>query len=132
MTLNEIKEKVEKHFTLDISKETRRREYVYTRSVFYKLAKTHTNQSLSAIGRSIKKDHATVLHGLKIFDAIIKTYEKEMYSKYAKIDNELHFTLRTAGKYASPATYYKEKAVNYALEVRELRKQLQEVKKQVV
>lgn len=40
---------------------------VYKRAVYYAVCRELSDSGLSIIGKSVGKDHATVLHGLKIF-----------------------------------------------------------------
>lgn len=49
----------------DIRLDTRVKEYVFGRTLYYGLCKKYTHYSLASIGRSINKNHATVLHSLK-------------------------------------------------------------------
>ena len=65
--LQEIKHLVEKELQLNLDNKTRKREYVFARAVYYRLCKEFTKCSLTAIGKEVNKDHATVIHGLKIF-----------------------------------------------------------------
>ena len=57
----------------DISRKTRKREYVDARAVYYKLCRTlilEDNASTIAIGKAVGYDHATVLHGLRLFEEV--------------------------------------------------------------
>jgi hypothetical protein len=82
--LDEVKNTLE----TDIRAKRRTRELVYARAVYYRLCKDLTSHSLSEIGSCLRKDHATVLHGLKVFEHLefnkdytyIKAYE-EMYDR---------------------------------------------------
>ena len=66
--LKEIAEVVNHYFGLDIRKNSRKREYVMAKSIYYYIARKYTKRSLMAIGREINRDHATVLHGLKLYE----------------------------------------------------------------
>ena len=66
--LKAIRNEVVKKLNADITKKNRNRELVYGRAVYYKLCKNLTSHSLTDIGSFIYKDHATVLHGLKVFE----------------------------------------------------------------
>ena len=86
--LKVIRTEVINRFKADITLKNRNRELVYGRAVYYKLCKDLTNHSLSDIGSLISKDHATVLHGLKVFESLIFNNDdyyidayKEMYDK---------------------------------------------------
>jgi len=73
MKLEIILNEVNEFYNIDIRKQTRKREYVYARFVFYKLAK-ELNPFCSSvmIGRFLGKDHATVLYGNKQLENIIE------------------------------------------------------------
>lgn len=75
---------VSEHTGLDITKRTRKREYVEARSVYYKLAKSKSN-TLSSIAKSIGVNHATVLHSLNSF-FLIEKYNKDLYSLYLSLN----------------------------------------------
>lgn len=62
--LQSIKEYVNNLYALDIEKNTRKREYVDARTLYYKLCKDLTKCSLTAIGSTVGRDHASVLHAL--------------------------------------------------------------------
>lgn len=80
-----IKSYVEKEFQIkDLSTKNRSRSFVSARAVYYKLAKEETKLSLPIIGRSIRKTHATVLHGLKNVFPLLKTYDPSAYKIYEK------------------------------------------------
>jgi len=70
ITIDDIIEKVCKHFELDpsaIHSKSRKREVVQVRQLAMYLSKKHTDSSSSKIGQLIgNRDHATVLHACKI------------------------------------------------------------------
>ena len=74
--LEMIKEYVNSALKIDIKDGRRQRSYVYGRALYFQLSKDFTTHSLSDIGSVVNKDHASVLHGLKIFknfrDTIVK------------------------------------------------------------
>lgn len=77
---------VQKEFNIiDISTKKRGSERVHARWVYFKLARMYTHKSYSVIGREVKRDHATVLHGLKYIDTDMKDkrfhYVKDIYDK---------------------------------------------------
>jgi hypothetical protein len=79
--LDFIVETLQNKTGLDLKKPTRKRQYVLVRSLYYKLAREYTVHSLAKIGEMFNKDHATVLHGLKVFDTV-KMYEPKLYDLY--------------------------------------------------
>ena len=66
---------VELHFGLDIGKKSREFKYIFARACYYYLLRKFTTYSLHDIGRSIGKNHATVINGLKQLDGMIQCKE---------------------------------------------------------
>ena len=65
MTLQQIRKEVEKATGIkDISVKSRERNLVIARCIYCHLAYRNTLNSLSKIGKEIKRDHATVLHSI--------------------------------------------------------------------
>ncbi len=63
-----IKELILNELGLDVNKESRTREIIEARSLyFYLLKRLYPKMSLAAIGESMNKNHATVVHALKNF-----------------------------------------------------------------
>ncbi len=63
-----IKELILNELGLDVNKESRKREIIEARSLyFYLLKRLYPKMSLAAIGESMNKNHATVVHALKNF-----------------------------------------------------------------
>ena len=100
--LNRYKEKTSPKFILDLvekelnlpnlKSEIRTRERVQARFIYFKLARTFCMySSLSAIGREVNRDHATVLHGLSRYDEEAK-YDIYMEDVYNKIYNDIVLT----------------------------------------
>lgn len=118
--LNEVKNTLE----TDIRAKRRTREMVYARAVYYRLCKDLTSHSLAEIGSCLHKDHATVLHGLKVFECLefnkdysyIKAYE-EMYDRL-KVNYFINFNSSSELK----TKYYRY--VNQNINLRETNKQL--------
>ena len=63
--LEEIKNLVESKTRLNLKRNTRKREYVYARALFFKLCDRYLDVTSSALGNFLGKDHATVLHHRK-------------------------------------------------------------------
>lgn len=89
MTINKIIKKVSTEFGLDITKRSRKREYVYARAVYYKIARDMYNKTLSEIGRSVGVDHATVLHSIKNVFPVIERFEPDITDSYEKIREKI-------------------------------------------
>lgn len=73
----------------DISVKKRDREYYQARFIYFKLARKYCRYaSLTKIGNAVKRDHATVINGLKKFDLEAK-YDPYMYDVYDTIAKHL-------------------------------------------
>lgn len=78
--LKEIKQYVNDLFDLDITENTRKRDYVDARAMYYELSRNLTKQSLDAIGSLVKRNHASVLHSLK--NVVMFLDKKELTEAY--------------------------------------------------
>ena len=79
----------------DVRKNTRRREYVYARFLYFKLARDYTLASMREIAEIVQREHATVIHSINnvfpqacLFNPRIKT-AYETYLKF-KLTGKLH------------------------------------------
>ncbi len=89
-TLALIKEVVENKFDLyDISSARRQRKVVNARYIFYRLCKDFTFSSLDKIGKTVNRDHSSVMHGLKRFELIEYWKENQYLIPYEVIKKEL-------------------------------------------
>ena len=88
----DIKNLVEKELQIpDIGVKTRTRELSQARFIYFKLAKNLCRyKSLSAIGRAVNRDHATVINGLKKYnvEAKIDRYMDDVYDDLKEIIEE--------------------------------------------
>lgn len=82
MDLKLIQKVVTEVTGLDLNKDTRKREYIYARVIYFKIARELTTHSLSDIGEHIGKDHSTVLFNLKNNFDIMEKYEKKFFNLY--------------------------------------------------
>lgn len=72
----------------DIAKKTRKVEWVWTRTVFYRLA-LDEGYSLTSVGKFTGgRDHATVLHGKNVFADLFNQVDFKMYK-----DGYLHLKM---------------------------------------
>jgi hypothetical protein len=111
MTIKEVKKIVDNYYNIDISKKTRKRELVYARFIFYKLCKEFCKvRTLSRIGKAVKRDHSSVLYGVREFKNILfqddefekdylflkKLCEQKVYDLQQIIDNskKIYGTIR--------------------------------------
>jgi hypothetical protein len=93
MTSKLVKEIVEDYYKLKIDSKTRQRKYVEARAVYYKLLRENSRMSLQAIGNTMKRDHATVLHSLRQIKDWLE-YDKELKRDYNTINNRLQDAMR--------------------------------------
>lgn len=84
-----VREIVEDYYKLDITKVTRRRPYIEARAIYYKLLRDNTKYSLTTIGKTMDKDHATVLYFTrKAKDWIL--YDKEFEQDYLALSERFN------------------------------------------
>ena len=93
MTSKLVKEIVEDYYKLKIDSKTRQRKYVEARAVYYKLLRENSRMSLQAIGNTMKRDHATVLHSLRQIKDWLE-YDKELKRDYNTINSTLQDAMR--------------------------------------
>jgi len=93
MDLEKLIIKVNNHFGCDIKEDTREREVVMARAVYYWLAINTTKCSKSKIGRSVGRDHAGVIYSLRHLNNWIQ------YDEFFKVSFEqLKFEVLTEYK----------------------------------
>jgi hypothetical protein len=84
-----IKDLVCNYYNLDIEKPVRRNNYVEARMIYYKLVRDNTHYSLSRIGSTVSRDHATVLYSLRNFKEWVET-DKELRTDYEILKEQLN------------------------------------------
>jgi len=108
-TLEVIKKTLITYFNNDFTKRNRQRHNVYQRAVYFALCRDLTPFALVDIGAVVDRDHASVLHGIKLFKNFKDWNEDwylEVYNKariQLKEDLELKFK-----KHISIEDRYKE------------------------
>ena len=85
--LEVIRKAVETITNCDVVERTRQREYVQARSIFYRFARDN-KQTLQAIGKFLKRDHATVMHSLKKFEQDVQ-YDSVFRANYNAVKDIL-------------------------------------------
>jgi len=88
-SLEIIKKIVEEKFQTRLDRNTRIPYVVYARYIYYRICKDFTSSSLTQIGGLVNRDHATVLHGLKKFDDLVFTNDREYLDLYHEIRDSL-------------------------------------------
>lgn len=86
-----IKEIVDNYFEINLKRNTRKRQYVEARAVFYKLCREFTKLSLEEIGKQVNRDHASVLHGIRSLNNWIE-YDNRIKNNLRILRNKVrHF-----------------------------------------
>lgn len=133
MTPQEIKTLVEQETNNTLDTKTRKRDIVYTRAVYFKLCRIHTQKPLSDIGKTVNKNHATVLHGIQLFNTVLLEYEQnylELFTKLdAKIRKQTGKKLRHTQKLLNAEMYYRKKYTRLLLEHRDISQRYRNLKK---
>ena len=88
MNKETIKEIVENYFEISISRNTRKRQYVEARAIYFKLCRIFTQLSLEQIGKSVNRDHASVLHGVKSINTWVQV-DKRMNNNMRILKNKI-------------------------------------------
>jgi hypothetical protein len=93
--LTDIKKDIEEIFEIpDIADKYRGRELVMSRYLYYILSKQFTFESLGKIGKTVGRDHSSVIHGLNKYEELIKYFDGHKYAqgilekKYKEMDND--------------------------------------------
>jgi len=88
MNKETIKEIVERYFEINISRNTRKRQYVEARAIYFKLCREFTQLSLGQIGKSVNRDHASVLHGVRSINTWVQV-DKRMNNSMRILKNKI-------------------------------------------
>jgi hypothetical protein len=83
-----VMEMVCNYFNLDITRTTQKKEYVEARAFYYRLMRQHTRSSLYEIGKSVNRDHTSVLYGMKQLYNWMQV-DTSLKAKYRILDNKL-------------------------------------------
>ena len=87
--INKLKTLIKQEYGYNVDANTRKREIVETRAMYYTILKNFSNLSLSAIARTVNKNHATVLHSINNFDNW-RTHNKYLDIAYDNIVSKLN------------------------------------------
>ena len=109
MITSELKNIIRTETSIDLdNKKTlhcRERDFTEARAMYYKLLRKYTNMTYAKIGKSVNKNHATVLHACNSFDwwtkqdeGLLNVYTKvkekfSNYLGYEKTDKKLEYNL---------------------------------------
>ena len=109
MITSELKNIIKVETSIDLDNEKtlncRERDFTEARAMYYKLLRKYTNMTYSKIGKSVNKNHATVLHACNSFDwwtkqdeGLLNVYTKvkqkfSNYLGYENTDKKLEYNL---------------------------------------
>tara|TARA_R100000781_G_scaffold55563_2_gene36150 strand:+ start:2492 stop:2905 length:414 start_codon:yes stop_codon:yes gene_type:complete len=122
----QIKLAVSKELGLNLSKNTRNRSYVYGRAIYFKLCKEFSHATLFEIGKSVGREHASVIHGLNVFD-MIAMYNDSIINVYTKLRDHLVKENEESLKKYNEEIYYKIKYEKLLAEHEELLEKITKV-----
>jgi len=84
-----VKDIIEDYYNFKLDSATRQRKYVEARAIYYYILRNKFHYSLSAIAKTLNKNHATVLHFTKQFDSWLM-YDRVVRTDYQQIENRLN------------------------------------------
>ena len=84
-----VKDIIEDYYNFKLDSATRQRKYVEARAIYYYILRNKFHYSLSAIAKTLNKNHATVLHFTKQFDSWLM-YDRVIRTDYQQIENRLN------------------------------------------
>jgi len=122
----QIKLAVSRELGLNLSKNTRNRSYVYGRAIYFKLCKEFSHATLYEIGKSVGREHASVIYGLNVFD-MIAMYNDSILSIYTKLRESLVKDNEENLKKYNEEIYYKIKYEKLLEEYEELLEKITKV-----
>lgn len=114
---------IKKHTGVNMSENTRRREVVHARRMYYKIMREfYKKSSLHEIGQTLplKQNHATVLHQINEFDIDYKQ-DRAFRNKYNKIRNKFY------GLVGEPEVDLEEENIRLRLQISDLKKDVEKL-----
>lgn len=82
--IEKFKKIIELETGVNVEIVSRKRNFVEARAMYYKLLRDVSNMTLQAIGDTVNKDHATILHSLKSVDDWMR-YDRKLADRYKNI-----------------------------------------------
>ena len=101
MELMQIKTKVENHFGFFINVRSRKRHLVDARKIYFGLSREFTKKSLTEIGRSMERDHSSVLHNIQSCRDLFRT-DPEFKKHYITLFREVNALASIGSKIVLP------------------------------
>ncbi|QDP55649.1 MAG: hypothetical protein Tp156SUR1554471_26 [Prokaryotic dsDNA virus sp.] len=121
MKIEHIKDLIEEKTKLKLQTDSRLQHLVYTRAVLFTLCKKYTTSTLYEIGKLVGRDHASVLHGIKLYNQVIQRYDDRYKDLYNEIEFKIRVNLNLKPKHKD-IEYYKHKYGKILVEYRQLLK----------
>ena len=87
-----LKNVVEEYYELDLTLNTRQRTHVEARAIYFRLLRDNTKMSLEAIGKTVNRDHASVLYANRKLKDWIQ-YDSKIKKEYEIIRNKFEHVL---------------------------------------
>jgi len=128
-----IKEIVDNYFELNLKRNTRKRQYVEARAIFYKLCREFTKLSLEEIGKQVDRDHASVLHGIRSlnnwieYDNRIKNNLRILRNKVRNFEDEKDNVIELDESIVLKYVQLKEQVKEQEEIINDLRKALKDI-----
>jgi len=85
--MKKIRKIIEKHFRLKLDEPTRRHEVVFARGCYYKIVREMLGLPYSKIAKSLNKNHATAMHGIKMVNNLTET-DKQLKHDFDSLLNK--------------------------------------------
>jgi hypothetical protein len=82
--IEKFKKIIELETGVNVEIVSRKRNFVEARAMYYKLLRDISNMTLQAIGDTVNKDHATIIHSLNSVDDWMK-YDRKLANRYKNI-----------------------------------------------
>jgi len=105
-----IKSMIEQKCLVHLNKNTRKRNVVYARAIYFKLLKEFTKMTLESIGETVNRDHSSVLYGINKFEQL-QFYKEPVLSVYEEIKEDI-LRDRNENLKKDPLKYYESKYKN--------------------
>ena len=108
-----LKNVVEEYYELDLTLNTRQRTHVEARAIYFRLLRDKTKMSLEAIGKTVNRDHASVLYANRKLKDWIQ-YNSKIKKEYEIIRNKFEHALSlsdtsTEEDYSTTEGFYEAK-----------------------
>jgi hypothetical protein len=96
MKISQIQNYVENYTELDLTTNTRERNHVYARAVYFYLCKKYTKTSIVKIAKSVGRHHAAVIHSMNNTIEEVFMYDqglKALCDNFTKVFDERTFEI---------------------------------------